>query len=221
MKFAIRTLMGVSLLSFASGCLEYSAAAGKPSKALAQAPTSLSSSGVDARGHYKKLGESSYLLTLKPGSKVMEGISAFQRQERIFSGSVTGIGVFKNTSLGFYKFNEDGTPAKTHSESHVKDAREVVSFTCILTTNFLESTKPATPAPPHCHIAMAGSTEKPLPEEGGFPVVGGHFIEGEVGVVAEFVIHVSQTEVNKIPSTEFGGKVIDLASDKGASLLPR
>lgn len=185
-------------------------------------PTATSTDAVNAaplRGHYKKLDESTYLLSLDAGAKVAESLAAFQRSVGFASGSLTGVGVFKNTRLGFYKFNDDGTPARTHSESLVKDAREVVSFTCNFTTTFEAAGKAPEAAPPHCHAALAGSLEKPLPAEGGFPVVGGHFIEGEVGVVAEFVVTVSQARVTKIPSAPFGGRVIDLANDPEASEL--
>jgi D-psicose/D-tagatose/L-ribulose 3-epimerase len=168
------------------------------------------------RGYYKKLDAWTYLLALEVGAKVMESLEAFQAKEHIKSASVTGVGVFSNTVLGFYKFNEDGTPAKTHSESRVTGAREVVSFIGNMTTMVAEAGKPSIAAPPHCHISLAGSDEHPLPTEGGFPVVGGHLIEAEVGVIGEFIITTYPSSVTKMPSCGFGGIVLDLANDKDA-----
>jgi predicted DNA-binding protein with PD1-like motif len=151
----------------------------------------------------------------------MSSLQDFQKQTGLKSGSLNGLGVFNNTSLGFYKFNKDGTPGKTHSESLVEGNREVVSFHCNFTTSiFKNATTGVEATAPHCHIALAGTAEE-IPEKGtgGFPVVGGHFISGKVGVVAEFVVTSFDTQVTKVPSEAFGGRVIDLGNDLEAAEL--
>lgn len=135
-------------------------------------------------GHYKQVDSNTFLISLRPGAEMISSLITFQKIAKIRSASVTGVGVTRNNVLGFYTFNPDGTPAKTHTQSVVKEAREVVSLTCNLTTAVIQENGERVPAPPHCHISLAGSSEKPANGQG-FPVVGGHLISAEVGVIAE------------------------------------
>lgn len=170
-------------------------------------------------GHYKQIGPGTYLLVLAPGASLLDSVRTFQARTGAASGTVTGVGVTRNNVLGFYQFAEDGTPGRTHAESRVAGAREIVSLTCILTTGLRQDGGGTVPASPHCHIALAGSDARgEVP--GGFPVVGGHLIAAEVAVTAELTITVHDTPVTKRPSGEFGGAVIDLAGDPAATALP-
>ncbi len=181
---------------------------------------SLSSFAIDKNflngqmGYYKTLKPGVYLLVLNPPSKLIESLSLFQKTLQIKSASITGVGVTRNTTLGFYKFNEDGTPGGgAHTDDVVKDPREIVSLNCNLTTQYIEKDKSPITPPPHCHIALAGVAEPAIPNGNGWSVVGGHLIEAEVAVTAELIITTYQVEVTKVPSLKFGGKVIDLQND--------
>lgn len=160
------------------------------------------------------------MLVLTSGARVMESLKAFQKAEHVSSGSLTGVGVTRNTVLGFYRFNADGTPGKTHMQDTVKDPREIVALTCNFTSLVVEDGKPDTPAPPHCHIALAG-TKDPVPDTGrGWPVVGGHLIEAEVAVTAELIISTYPTSIVKRPSRELGGILVDISEkQKGVPLF--
>lgn len=173
---------------------------------------------VPSTGYYKKLNDSTYLLNLLPGAKLMESLKAFQKNTGVLSASVTGLGVLRNVQLGQYRFLGEpltngavATPPKfpTHDDVTIAGHREIVSLVCNLTTN----------ADPHCHIALAGSDDASSNPQGGYNVVGGHLVEGEVAVIAEIFIATYPTVVNKKPGGELGGMIMNLDESQGGIAL--
>ena len=166
-------------------------------------------------GHYKKLNDHTYLVVLQPGAKLMKSLQAFQAAVKFPSGSLNGVGVTRNTTLGFYKFGEDGLPGRTHTDDTVKDPREIVSLTCNFASVIVEAGKSNILAPPHCHISLAG-IENPVADQGrGWPVVGGHLIEAEVAVTAELIVTTYPSVIVKRPSPVFGGFLVDINQAQG------
>ena len=167
-------------------------------------------------GHYKQLRDDTYLVVLQPGAKLLKSLTTFQALTGIKTAALTGIGVVKDTTLGFYKFNADGTPAKTHTDDTIAGAREVTSLICNFMTRIVTEGQADQAAPPHCHIALAGRDDQ-TPNGAGWNVVGGHLIEATVGVTAELIVTTYPTEVNKRPSDAFGGFLIDATPAQGGT----
>lgn len=186
---------------------------------MAAVPAGANTDPVAAHpGYYKKLDGNTYLLNLLPGAKLMESLKAFQKATGVLSASVSGLGVLQNVQLGQYRFIGEpltnggvATPPKypTHDDVLIKGHREIVSLNCNLTTN----------AAPHCHIALAGSDDASANPQGGYNVVGGHLVEGEVGVIAEIFITTYPTAVNKKDGGELGGMIINLDESQGGTAL--
>lgn len=129
--------------------------------------------------------------------------------------------------LGQYRFIGeplvDGTVAAplkypTHDDVFIKGHREVVSLVCNLTTNLVNE-KGVSKSDPHCHIALAGSDDASSNPQGGYNVVGGHLIEGEVAVIAELFVTSYPTAVNKENGGQLGGTVINLNESQGGTAL--
>jgi predicted DNA-binding protein with PD1-like motif len=186
---------------------------------VAFAGESTTGSLASGLGSYRKLGDNAMMIVLKPGAKLMATLTEFQAATHIKSGALTGVGVVRNTVLGYYHFNPDGTPdvpagtntavGSPHREDTVPGAREIASLTCNFTTRMIDDRGNDLASPPHCHIALAGNADY-APTGQGWPVVGGHLIEAEVGVTAELIVTTFDAEIIKRPSFDLGGYLIDL-----------
>jgi predicted DNA-binding protein with PD1-like motif len=185
--------------------------------------------GADAQpsGYYKKISENTYVLALKPGAKLVASLRAFQRATGTLSASVTGFGALKNARLGQYRYAgepfRDGRVATEptppiHEDVTVKGHREIVSVMCNLTTN-LVTAKGLKKTDPHCHVALAGSDKPAKDSQNGYPVVGGHLVEGEIDVLGEFFITTYPAAVNKQEGGGPGGSVIKLDETEGGTPL--
>lgn len=185
--------------------------------------------GADSKpsGYYKKISENTYLLALKPGAKLVASLKAFQRVTGVQSASVTGLGALRNARLGQYRFAgesfSDGRIATEptpplHEDVIVKGHREIVSLTCNLTTNFVGE-KEARKTDPHCHVALAGSDKPAKDSQNGYPVVGGHLVEGEIGVIGEFFITTYPTPVNKQGGAGPSANTLKLDETEGGTPL--
>lgn len=175
------------------------------------------------RGYYKKLDGNTYLLALEPGAKLVESLRIFQRATGVKAASVTGVGVLKDAQLGQYRFIGESlagggvaAPPKfpTHDDVVVRGHREIVSLTCNLTTS-LVTEKGVTKTDPHCHVALAGSDHPDKDSRNGYPVVGGHLVEGEIGVIGELFITAYPTRVNKKDGGALGGSILNLDEAEG------
>jgi predicted DNA-binding protein with PD1-like motif len=96
----------------------------------------------------------------------------------------------------------------------VEGHREIVSLACNLTTNLIKDGK-TSKTDPHCHLALAGSDNPAHDSWGGYPVVGGHLVEGEVAVISEIFITSYPTAINKKDGGELGGSIINLDESQG------
>ncbi len=195
--------------------------------ATLSAQIGLGDSETTHAGFYKKLDNNTYLLNLLPGAKLVESLKAFQKATGVPSASVSGLGVLKNVRLGQYRFIgeplTDGsvaTPPRfpTHDDVVIKGHREIVSLVCNLTTQLVNE-KGTSKTDPHCHIALAGSDDASFNHQGGYNVVGGHLVEGEVAVIAELFIATYPTAVNKKDGGELGGTIIHLDESQGGTAL--
>jgi predicted DNA-binding protein with PD1-like motif len=170
-------------------------------------------------GHYAKLNDHTYILALQPGAKLLRSLRAFQEALDFPSASLNGIGLTRNTVLGLYKFNSDGSPLRTHTEVTVPSPSEVVSLHCNFTSGIASDENKISPSSPHCHIAIAGDDANRDAKSGGWSVTGGHLIEAEVAVTMELIVTTYSKSVLKRPSAEFGGVLLDIAESEGGQTL--
>lgn len=176
--------------------------------------------------YYKKLErDSTYVLSLHRGAKLIESLKAFQKATGVKFASVTGVGAVQNTKVSQFRFAGEDTVAGSAAHAIGQDGvviegrREIVSLTCILATSNFNSWEGESQAEPHCHIALAGSNSPANDSQNGFPAVGGHLFEADVGVIVDLVITTYITALTKTFDDELNGYVLDLGPGYGGTEL--
>ena len=193
---------------------------------LALLPSRQSNAQPAEQGRYKRLdSDSVYILSLHRGAKLIASLKAFQKATGIKSASVTGVGAVQNTRVSQFRFEGEANMAGDSATSIGQDAtviegrREIVNLTCILATTNFDIWSGVSPAEPHCHIALAGSDTPSTDNHSGYPAVGGHLFEAEVGVITDLVITTYSTSVKKTFDDNLNGFVIDLSDENGGTVL--
>lgn len=200
------------LLPTASGLLAFAVAMSRPAFA--------------EPNYFKKVETGpTYVLSLHRGAELIASLKAFQKATGVKSASVTGVGAVQKAKVSQFRFAGESTLAGGTAHTIGQDAvviegrREIVSLTCILATTNVYAWDDAKPAEPHCHIALAGSVSPANDSHDGFPVVGGHLFEAEVGVITDLVITTYATALTKTFDDELNGFVLDLGPAYGGTAL--
>jgi predicted DNA-binding protein with PD1-like motif len=131
-----------------------------------------------------------FVIKVSAGEKLMESIFKFMNQQDIQSGSINGIGALENTKIGYFDRNQ-----KKYLYRVVEPCCELVSLTGNLA--WADDGKPIA----HIHVALG------LPD---YSVVGGHLVEGTVGVVGEMIVVPNKEKIIRRRDEGFGLQFMDL-----------
>ncbi|MCF7803405.1 MAG: DUF296 domain-containing protein [Candidatus Marinimicrobia bacterium] len=124
-----------------------------------------------------------YYIQLVKGDKVMDSLTEFAKEHGLTSGTFSGIGAFRELTVGYFD-----TETQSYPERHFKETHEVLSCK----GNF--SLKDGVPFP-HCHIVFADTD---------YNAKGGHLIEATVQVTGEFRVLTSDNEITREYDEEIG-----------------
>lgn len=130
---------------------------------------------------YRKDGDG-YLLVLKPGQKVIEGLMALEEKEKLPGAHFTAIGAVKNIDIAYYDLE-----AKEYKPRTFAPSAEVLSLSGSL--GHLDG-KPIV----HAHISFAGAD---------YVAHGGHLREAEVSLVLEVFVTPTTQNIERELSPEF------------------
>lgn len=134
--------------------------------------------------------EKMYVIKISAGEKLMESIFKFMNEKNIQSGSINGIGALENTKIGYFDRDQ-----KKYLYKVVEPCCELVSLTGNLA--WADDGKPIA----HVHVALG------LPD---YSVVGGHLVEGTVGVVGEMIVIPNEEKIIRKRDDGFGLQFMDL-----------
>jgi predicted DNA-binding protein with PD1-like motif len=130
-----------------------------------------------------------FMVKLDKGEQLVDSLIKFARQEKVDSGSVTGIGAVTNVTLGYFDREQ-----KEYLEKRFEDVYELASLLgSIATVNY----QPIL----HLHIIMCDRNYK---------VYGGHLVSGEVAVTAEIFVRAYPEPLLRKKDPEFGLNLLDL-----------
>jgi len=116
---------------------------------------------------YKKI-DSGYALRFFTGENVLHKINSFLEKEKIFSGTIQGIGALEKAELSFFSAEK-----KVYDTKSFEEDLEVLSF---LGNISLKEGKPFV----HVHVSLGRKD---------FSVIGGHFVSGITGATLELFMH--------------------------------
>ncbi len=139
---------------------------------------------------YKKISNGFFLRFIS-GENVLKELTDFLEKEKIFSGTIKGIGALQEAELGFFSSEKNGYETKSFEGD-----LEVISF---LGNISLKEGKPFF----HVHVSLGKKD---------FSVIGGHFVSGTVGATLEVFIKPFEQKIErtKQPSGLF---LLDLESE--------
>jgi predicted DNA-binding protein with PD1-like motif len=144
--------------------------------------------------------DSTHVLVFEKGDEAASLLRSYVRDERVSSGSISGIGAFERARLGFFDWT-----TKSYAEIPVEQQTEVLSLTGDV------ASKDGEPEV-HVHVVlgMADGT-----------TIGGHLMEGTVRPTLEVVLVRSPGHIIRTIDAESGLPLIDLARSRGVSTTGR
>lgn len=138
-----------------------------------------------------RIDESVHLIRLDVGEKIQEKLKAYVKENGIQSGFLTGIGAASSCEIGYYDIVK-----KKYLPTLIDEMCEITSIVGNISWTGDEPVI-------HAHITLGKSD---------MSTVGGHLIEGIIGITGEFWIYTAPFRVNRTPSKFEGLKLIDFRS---------
>jgi len=130
-----------------------------------------------------------FVVKLDKGEQLVDSLIKFARQEKVDSGSVTGIGAVTNVTLGYFDREQ-----KKYLEKKFEEVYELVSLLgSIATINY----QPIL----HLHIIISDRNYK---------VYAGHLFSAEVAVTAEIFVRAYPEPLLRKKDPQFGLNLLDL-----------
>lgn len=130
-----------------------------------------------------------FMLVLSTGDRLPDEILSFAEDQEIKAASISGIGAFLETTVGFFNWE-----TKEYDEIEFPEPAEVLSFTGNLA---LRESKPAL----HAHVVLS------MPDGS---ATGGHFLRAIVRPTLELVITEMETELHRAIDDESRLPLIEL-----------
>ena len=136
----------------------------------------------------KKIADG-FVVKLDKGEQLVDSLLKFARQEKVDSGSVTGIGAVTNVTLGYFDREQ-----KKYLQREFEEVYELVSLSgSIATINY----QPIL----HLHIAISDRD---------YNLYAGHLFSAEVAVTAEIFVRAYPQPLLRKKDPEFGLNLLDL-----------
>ena len=130
-----------------------------------------------------------FVVKLNRGEQLVDSLIKFARQEKVDSGSVTGIGAVTNVTLGYFDREQ-----KKYLEKRFEEVYELVSLVgSIATINY----QPIL----HLHIIISDRNYK---------VYAGHLLSAEVAVTGEIFVRAYPEPLLRKKDPQFGLNLLDL-----------
>lgn len=143
----------------------------------------------ERRLKHRRLSDDTIVLRFERGDAVIEGLTAFARDQGIEAARLHGIGAFVDAELGF--FDRDH---KDYDRFRVEQETEVLAFVGNLS---LGDEGPRA----HAHVTLGRRDGT---------AVGGHLFEGRVGATLELFVIETGGELSRVPDPETGLPLLDL-----------
>jgi uncharacterized protein len=124
-----------------------------------------------------------FLIRCDIGDEIVSRLKGFAAENKIYSGTVIGIGSIKDPELGYYDIEK-----KIYLKKRFEGDYELLN----LSGNFARFGEEVIP---HCHATISD------PE---FHVIGGHLFRAEVAVTTEFYIRPGGIELNRALDKQTG-----------------
>ncbi len=138
-----------------------------------------------------KQTDSTYIIKIEPGERVVETITEFCKEHEIQNASFTGIGAVKELTCGYYELSE-----KKYYFTDYDTMVEVLSLTGNV---ILKDGEPFV----HVHGVFSGTDNKAF---------GGHIQKMTVGVTLEMVLRAYATDLERELDEEIGLFLIQCGS---------
>ncbi len=134
-------------------------------------------------------GQRTYALVFETGDEAMAGMKQFAEQHGLGAAQITGIGAFKQVTLGYFNWE-----AKEYQKIPIHEQVEVLS---LIGDVAQENDKPRV----HLHIVVGRSDGTTR---------GGHLLEGHVRPTLEVILTESPAHLRKAHDAESGLALIRL-----------
>ena len=118
----------------------------------------------------------SFLIRCDIGDEIVACLKAFAAENKIYSGTILGIGSIKDPELGYYDIEK-----KEYIKKQFEGDYELLS----LAGNF---SRLGNEIVLHCHVSVSDAQ---------FHVIGGHLFHAQVAVTTEFYIRPGGVELNR------------------------
>jgi len=130
-----------------------------------------------------------FVVRLDKGEQLVDSLIAFAQQEKVDSGSVTGIGAVTNVTLGYFDREQ-----KKYLQKRFEEVYELVSLVgSIATINY----QPIL----HLHIIISDRN---------YNAYAGHLFSAEVAVTGEIFVRTYREPLFRKKEPEFGLNLLDL-----------
>ena len=136
-----------------------------------------------SRQIHESQGQRTYALVFEAGDEAMAGLKQFAEQQGLGAAQITGIGAFKDVTLGYFDWEK-----KEYQKIPVNEQVEVLS---LIGDVAQEKGKPKV----HVHIVVGRSDGTTR---------GGHLIEGHVRPTLEVILTESPAHLRKEHDAESG-----------------
>jgi uncharacterized protein len=124
-----------------------------------------------------------YLIRCDIGNEIVESLKTFASENKIYSGTVVGIGSINDPELGYYDVDK-----KEYLKRQFDGDYELLS----LVGNFARLGNEIVL---HCHVSLSDAN---------FQVRGGHLFKAYVAVTTEFYIRPGEVELHRAHDDETG-----------------
>ncbi|MET3036658.1 PPC domain-containing DNA-binding protein [Chryseobacterium sp. NRRL B-14859] len=132
--------------------------------------------------------ESIYIVSVENGSRIVETLTDFVKNQNILAGEVTGIGAVREATLRFFN-----PSTKNYADKTFKEQMEVTN----ISGNVSETEgKPLL----HLHITLGRED---------YTALAGHLLDATVQGAAEFIFYPLNTRVIKVKNEDIGINLYD------------
>ncbi|MGE5343527.1 MAG: PPC domain-containing DNA-binding protein [Candidatus Omnitrophota bacterium] len=138
---------------------------------------------------YKKINESTYVISLSPGDEIIDHIARFLDQENISNAYFSGIGAVKKIELAHYRVDN-----RKYSSRIFDEPMEIANITG---NAFTFDGKPLV----HAHATVANDR---------FETFSGHLVTGIISAACEIVLIKLESELTKRYHEEIGLKLLTI-----------
>ncbi|MBZ9722427.1 DNA-binding protein [Mesorhizobium sp. CO1-1-11] len=137
-------------------------------------------------------GQRTFVVVLDPGEEAFAALTSFAVEQKIGSASLTAIGAFQRTTVGWFDLE-----AKSYRKIPIDEQCEVLSAIGDVATD--DDGKPSLHV--HAVLGLSDGTTK-----------GGHLLEGTVRPTLEITVVEAPGHLRRRKRAEFGVALIDLGA---------